>query len=208
MSEHTLVESLRRQNNKNFIILLGMSAMDPCYSRRRILFDSVGVDVWPMEVELRAPRIEITVGDDDFLCGNFVNVIQRVPVQQQNTRLLAPNGFLFRDGALRRLNTRSGIVSVHQIVDDSHDSDSERLVSPSPAWIHVRHKQNMNDLNPAYTIGDEVADLNWPGWEPRIVDRIANTQIVTASAMGCEVYPTRSKSVVFAHGSARQRRKK
>ena len=126
----------------------------------------------------------------------------------QNTELLCPRGYIFHDEKLKPWTNTEDIVRVQQIVEDDEDVRAERLVSDAPAWIYVRHNQNLRPVDESKLAGEEVTNLNWPGWKPRIVSRIGSTKIVTASAQGCEAHPTRSKSVVFAKGSFRQRRKK
>lgn len=208
ITDVTLIPSLINQTSKKFVILLEMSAMDPCYTRRRGVFKSIGVPVYidSHALDLPYPRFEVIVGDDDFLVKNFVAVINTLPQQRQNTMLLSPNGYVFESGELRVCNGRPDLVEAIQIVDDAPLSDSVGIeVSKYPGWIHVRHGMNLTFGKK--TSGPVVSGLKWPGWNPRVVATYCGVSVKTATAQGCELHPTRSKSVVFASHSGKKRRR-
>ena len=208
ITQNTLIPSLQAQNSKDFTILLDMSDMDPFYTKRRETFASVGVTIRKTYSRIVTPRIEIEVGDDDFLCGNFVQVIQRVEKQAANTRLIAPNGYIFVNGGLHPWTAHPDMVPVTQFVEpDNLHVDNRIELSKSPAWIYVRHNC-CTDKFVGRTISiPAISGLNWPGWKEKIVGRLSEMAILTGTAEGCQLHPTRSKSVVFARGSSRNRRK-
>lgn len=207
ITDTTLIPSLIHQTDKQFVILLEMSAMDPNWSRRRRLFESVGVPVYVNEssLELPYPRIEIHVGDDDFLVKNVVAILKTLPEQTENTKLLSPNGYLFEDGKISLCNNREDLVEAFQYVRPG-SVEKSMLVSKYAGWIHVRHKMNLTS-SPSVK-GPEVKGLNWPGWNAGLVKRYSEISVTTATAKGCQLHPTRSKSVIYARGSQRKRRKK
>ena len=210
VTQQTLIPSLKNQTSKDFIILLEMSAMDPYYSKRRLAFDSVGVDVWPFLTpqSLESPRIEISIGDDDFISAAVVRLIQDVPEQAENTRFIFPNGFTFHDGQLSVCMGVEDVIDAAQIVSRSNSTVTSKsmVLSAAQMWIHVRHGMNATVSDPP--AGLPVRNLSWPGWKANMVERYCAVKIAEATAQGCEFYPTKSKSVCFAVGSARQRRKK
>lgn len=206
ITANTLIPSLQKQTSKDFHVVLTMSPMDPQLSKRRNLFKTCGVPIIDdYKYVQEVPALEITVGDDDFLCANFVQVMQRVPAIEENRALCAPNGYIFADGELHVWRHSDNVVEGIQWVTDDPNCHRAFSVSEKPGWVYVRHKMNSNMI--PIIRGVPIEGLNWPGWKPNLVSKVSGIQIVTASAQGAEQHPFRSKSVVFAKGSFRKRRK-
>jgi hypothetical protein len=66
---------------------------------------------------------------------------------------------------------------------------------------------NFNPLSASEVNAPEIKLAAWKGWAQKIVARYCQTQVLTATANGCTLEPTRSKAMMYAKGSARSRRK-
>lgn len=207
ITANTLIPSLQNQTSKDFHVVLTMSPMDPQWTKRRNLFKTCGVPIIDdYKYMQEVPALEITVGDDDFLCANFIQVMQRVQPADENRALCAPNGYVFSDGELHIWRHSENVVEGIQWVEqDNANCHKAVIVSEKPGWVYVRHKMNSNMI--PIIRGIPVAGLNWPGWQPRVLEKVSGIRIVTATAQGSEHYPHRSRSVVYAKGSFRKRRK-
>lgn len=197
ITESTLCRSLAVQTDKQFQIVLQQSAMDPCWSRRRKAFKN------RIDVMMGVPRIEVEVGDDDFLCPTFIESIRKIPLQQKNSFLICKNGFIFSDGQLHVWRGRDSMVETTMRVTESLHIDSRIEVTDDPSWIHVRHQMNATVIGAIR--GSVVKNLQWDGWQQNIVQRYCEAQIKTATANGCELHPTKSRSVVFSRPKGRRR---
>jgi hypothetical protein len=137
--------------------------------------------------------LEITVGDDDFLFTGFVRFMKSKANSRKNTLLTAPNGFLWSNGKLYHWNDSNTVEVIQWATDDESLHDSV-VTSESPAWIQCRHQMNSRILD--IPDGMETKVLNPPGWKPRLLERLCDLKLAQASALGCELHPMRSKSVV------------
>jgi hypothetical protein len=208
ISELTLIESLKRQADKSFTIVLEVSAMDPCYSKRVKAFSAVGAPVWyAHDFNSADPVIEITVDDDTFIHSELVQSLKKIAPPKVNRRLLAPNGYLFKDGFLEVMSEKPDVLEITQFVESDRHVRDEATFTRSHVWIHVRHGHNDAILFDRAS-GKEVTGLNWAGWQAGLVAKYCETRVKEATAQGCDLHPFRSKSVVFAHNSGRGRRKK
>lgn len=205
ISDQTIIPSLQNQSSKDFTVVLDQCPMDPIWTKRRNSFSSCGVPMtdW-YDHKPEYPFLEITVGDDDFLVPSFVEVLQRVPQQTENTELLAEHGYLWADGKVYEWSGSHKVIEAIQWIDD-RECVRGIVVSNRPGWVHCRHQMNASLPESC----DKVLPqgLKMAGWNPNLLDRICRMKIVQASAQGCELHPMRSKSVVFAEGSSRRRRK-
>jgi len=199
ITESTLCMSLAIQTDQNFQVVLDQSPMDPCWSRRRKAFRN------RVDVMLPFPRIEVEVGDDDFLCPTFIESIRKIPLQQKNSFLIFKNGFIFHDGHLNVWRGRDALVETTMWVTHSIHVDNRIEVTDEPSWIHVRHRMNSTILDYRSIKGPIVKNLQWSGWQQNIVQRYCEAQIKTATANGCELHPTKSRSVVFSRPKGRRR---
>jgi hypothetical protein len=195
MSNQTLIESLKNQTDKNFSIVLSVSPMDPYYTRRLLSFDSVGVPwYFEYEIDLETPRRQVIVPDDYYLSPGLIQFLNSQE-HQRNIEYDTSKGFLYEQNVLKEWESCLREVQVSQITD----AEQEHEEFP---WTWTRSSHQMNDDIEGKR-GRE-AKIRWSGWKPAIVGRIARARIVTGSAMGCELHPTKSKSVVFANKKGRR----
>lgn len=208
LSQQTIIQSLRRQSFQDFHVILEVSPMDPLYSSRIDAFNGIGLGLQLLEYYQRPPGpfLETTVGDDDFLNANLFAALQQAPVSSQNVSLELPNGYIFHDGKLHVLRNRPGIVNTVQWYNPDRGIGESMVLSELPYWIYVRHRQNRSLLDRKLLFSPEVQGLCWPGWNGRLVDRLARVKVAEASCFGSTLHPTKSKSVVFARGTRSRRR--
>jgi hypothetical protein len=210
ISELTLIESLKRQTDKLFTIVLEVSAMDPCYSKRVKSFSAIRSQLVLSHEDVSRnsePSIEITVDDDTFLHSELVQSLKKIAPSKVNRRLLAPNGYLFKDGILQVMSEKPDILEITQFVESDRHVRDEATFTRSHVWIHIRHNHNDAILFDRAS-GKEVTGLNWAGWQAGLVAKYCEARVAEATAQGCELYPTRSRSVVMAHKASRKRRKR
>lgn len=205
MSEITLIESLKRQSDKAFTIVYDISAMDPCYSRRVEMFKSVGVQVLQEHQYFAGRCVEIIVNDDVFLHQDLVKVVREVPQRKVNTTLQAPNGFIFNDGVLSVWGSHPDIVEIVQYVESDRHIREDVLLTRTNVWIYTKHQHNSRILFDRIPRTNGTR-LTWPGWQQSVVERYSSMKMLTGTAKGCDLHPTRSSSVVYAKGSARNKR--
>lgn len=213
ISELTLIESLKQQTDKKFHLAVEVSPMDPCYGKRIAAFKAIKV---PFESSpeglgkpyyLPVPYTEIAVDDDTFLHSEMIASIRKKTVSAVNRRILAPNGYVFRCGKLQVCSEKPDMLEITQFVQNDRHVRDEVSFTQSHCWIHTRHAHN-NSLLFDQKTSNEVTGLNWPGWQANILQKFCALRVTEATAHGAELYPTKSKSVVFARGSAKRRRKK
>lgn len=201
ITQNTLSRSLKYQTDRDFTVSLNQSPMDPCWTRRRECFCSL------TESEITGPRIEVEIGDDDFLCPGFVESIRKVPYQKENSILSFPNGYIFSDGKLRVWRGKENIVSVTMFVDDTQHIGKTIEANHDPSWIYVRHSMNSNLIPIQQITGTPVNGLSWKGWKESLVAKYCRTEIKMATSNGCTLHPRKSKSMTIARdgGGARRR---
>lgn len=210
ISELTLIESLKQQTDRKFRLSVEVSAMDPRYTKRIKSFRSIGVPMTLLHEETSLPEtpyIEVSVDDDTFLHKEMIQALKTKSVSSVNRRLLAPNGYVFIDGKLQVCSEKPDIVEINQFVEADRKIREEVSFTRSHCWIHVRHAEN-DRLRFDQKTSNEVIGLNWPGWQANVVHKFCTLKVVEGTAQGAELYPTRSKSVVYAHKSNRKRRKR
>lgn len=196
MTQNTLIPSLQGQTDKNFTIVLSVSAMDPFWTKRLQTFDSVGVSwLFDHEIDLETPRRHVDVQDDCFLAPQFIQWINAQP--RGNFRYVSESGYLFRNYSMMEWIPAREYVSAWQI-----DDGDQQEVTLSGTWISAAHQMNEDPKMSGFT-GREVK-TRWPGWSDLVVGRLAKTRIAMATAQGCELHPTRSNSVVYAHKKGRR----
>lgn len=210
MSELTLIESLKQQTDKAFTVVLEVSAMDPCYSKRVKAFQSIKTQfsLSHEDVSRNAGHfIEIEVDDDTFIHKELIQSLKNIAPSKVNRRLLVPNGYLFRKGILQVMSEKPDVLEITQFVESDRRVRDEAVFTRSHVWIHTRHAYS-NSIFFDKPTSKEVTGLNWSGWQANLVEKYCQTKVVESTAQGCELSPFRSKSVVFAHNSGRGRRKK
>jgi hypothetical protein len=201
ITQNTIVASLKNQTDKNFLLCWSQCPMDPLWSARRKAFAEF------TEGSVQVPRIEIEVGDDDFLCPDFVEKLRRIPLQKENCRLDFPNGYIFHDGKLRVWRSRPCVVTGQIIIDGTRHITRTIEAIPDPCWIYLRHQMNSSMIPAQQIAGNEINGLKWPGWNQNIVNRYAKIQVATATSDGCKLHPRRSKSVVIPRNAGGNRRR-
>lgn len=207
ISEHTLIPSLMHQTCKDFKIVLGVSPMDPYLTKRICAFRTAGVKIladyaWNRQ---QTPRIEVCVGDDDFLCPDLIlNAISKT-IQKKNTEFSYDKGYVFYNGDVRTWNGKRGSIRVVQYVEDHNEVKNSLLGEQQHAWIKVRHGMNRTLLNSMDITGDTFR-INFKGWSQIVVNRMCKMRMHTATAKGYMVYPDRSGCVAHASGSNRRKR--
>lgn len=209
ISELTLIESLKQQTDKKFSLILEVSAMDPCHSKRIKAFKSVKANfsLSHEEISSSVPFTVIEVDDDTFLHNELIATVKQMSTSQINRRILAPNGYVFLNSRLQVCSEKIDMLEITQYVQDDRRVRGEILFTRSRAWIHVRHKYNSTLIFDQKTSND-ISGLDWPGWQSNILDRYCKMRIAEATANGCQLEPMRSKSVVIASRSKRKRRKR
>lgn len=213
LTENVLVPSLKNQASRGFAVFLQQSPMDPFFKKRERAFRSVTDRVIPMhekEGMILPARIEITVGDDDFLGPHFIERLRaEFRPSRGNVQMHMPHGYIFFDGKLHPWRNKEDLMEITQYGNpDSPIVRHEGFeVSTMPEWIYVRHSMNSNPVSPSAIDGFEVKLTAWSGWKQNIVQKYCQTQVLTATANGCQLHPTRSKAMMYAKGSARSRRK-
>lgn len=207
ITDNVFCQSLRNQSDKTFRIIAEVSAMDPQYSRRFEVFQSVCPRVnQPHECWLTEDRLEVWCDDDIYFHPDFVKTLRMQPLYQDHMRMLIPNGYIWHKGKLSVWHEKYDVVEALQIRNLRGVKWREMLLTNQPMWIAVRHQHNSNLL--FGKLPDKfVTGLSWAGWDEAIVDRYCRAKVITATAMGCELHPTKSNSVIYAKGSARNRRK-
>lgn len=240
VTAQTLAESLRHQTNQGFSIVLNQSPLDPFFTKRSSLFrmalyhsrvhteglksdsshdiDSPEILSGKLILEHdfidspldRIQRIEIEVGDDDFLRPQFIENIMKVPLQTRNTSIMCPNGYVFFEGILRPWRSREELIQTTMIVEQGksgrHEIRETVLCTNEASWIYVRHQMNSVQIPSEMIDGSAVKGLKWDGWNQNLVALYSKTTVKTATANGCTLEPMKSKSVRIASTSSRQRR--
>lgn len=215
ISQQTLIQSMRNQTDQDFSVILNQSPMDPFLSKRRGAFSLSEIVIpeheFAFSQQFMEPRIEIVVGDDDFLAPTFVESIRKIPFQQKNSFLLFPHGYIFFEGKLHVWRDRECFVETTMIVDPSQQlipPKNNVLCSEIPSWIYCRHQMNSFHVDEKrVTEAQCVKNLNWPGWNEKIVAAYCRTSVKTATANGSTHEALRSKSVrVEKKGKSRTRR--
>ena len=187
MTRQTLIESLIRQTDKNFSLIICNSAMDPLYTYRLLSFDAIGVP-WYLEgeLDLEVPRRHIEVSDDVYLAPRFIEML-KVHDEKQNIRFDLKTGFIFQDGISRRWTASRQHIKAEQIAHGD-------VITKELPWQWVLPIHQMNDDMKGNS-GEEVV-FACDGWRPGLVSKLAKLKIVTGSAMGCDLHPTRSSSII------------
>lgn len=201
LTQNILCQSLRHQTDPEFMVLLAQSPMDPFWTKRKNSFQSRDAE------EPTGQRIEVEVGDDDFLCPTFIETIRKIPLQQKNSFLVFQNGYIFHEGKLMVWRGRDDLVVVTMMIDPGAHVGETVEATSNPSWIYCRHQMNSIVVPDEMLQGARVNGLKWAGWKENIVARYCKTAVKTATANGCELHPTKSKSAIFAKGSARNRRR-
>lgn len=213
LTENILIPSLKNQVARGAIIFLQQSPMDPYFKRREKAFRSVTDRLIPMHekegMDLPA-RVEATIGDDDFLGPEFVQRMRMGFVPERgNVQMHMPHGYIFFEGALHPWRNKEDLFEITQY--GNPDSPIVRhegfRIADTPQWIYCRHQMNFNPLSASEVDAPEIKLAAWKGWHQGIVARYCQTQVLTATANGCTLHPTKSKSMMYAKGSARSRRK-
>lgn len=210
ITQNTLIQSLRHQTNRDFAIVLKQSPMDPFFTKRVKVFEYpqnrlLNEDDFLESQESRDPRIEIAVGDDDFLCPTFVQNVIAVPLQDRNSFIVFQNGYVFFEGKLHPWRGREDLVQTTMFIFDAQIRNSV-LGSQYPSWIYCRHTMNTVVLPSSMMKGAEIKDLKWDGWKQRVVAAYCKTIVITATSNGCTLEPMKSKSVRIAKCSGRTRK--
>lgn len=196
MTQNTLIPSLQEQTDKNFTMVVSVSPMDPFWTKRLTTFDSVGVSwLFDHEIELEEPRRQIDIQDDCFLAPQFIQWINAQP--RGNFRYVSESGYLFRKYQMSEWEPAREYVKAVQI-----DEGEQREVIMKGTWISAAHQMNEDPKMTGF-VGKNVR-LKWPGWSDLVVGRLARTRIAMATAQGCDLHPTRSNSVVYAHKKGRR----
>ncbi len=201
LTQNTLCRSLKHQTNKDFRVLLQQSPMDPCFTKRMNSFSSICGD------EPDFPHIEVEVGDDDFLCPRFIELIRKIPFLEENSFLSFPNGYIFHEGKLKVWRGRDSLITVTSWSHPGQHVETTIDASLEPAWIYVRHKMNSNLIPPDMITGGQVKGLQWPGWKESIVAKYCSTEVKTATSNGSTLHPRKSKSVVIGKGTGGAKRR-
>jgi hypothetical protein len=185
ISQQTIIQSLTCQTSKDFQILLDMFPMDPLYSRRHRSFQSVGVPVQPQHSFVHKPRLEVEVGDDDYLHPDFIRSLTAIRQPKDAREWLFPNGYLFRDNSLVEYTCPEGrrpVVVARRFTDDETAVPRRVVHTSTRSWIHVRHLENSTAI--PKMIGGLETTLSWPGWHQGLVARVSSMKIPTATAVG------------------------
>ena len=201
ITQNTLCSSLKHQTDKDFLVLLQQSPMDPFFTKRLESFRNVVND------EPDFPHIEVEVGDDDFLCPKFIEAIRKIPSREENFFLLFPNGYIFHEGKLKVWRGRDSLVTVTAWSHPGEHVGNTIEASHEPSWIYVRHTMNANVIPPLTIHGGQVKGLQWPGWKESIVAKYCSVEVKTATNNGCTLHPRKSKSVTMAKGSGGAKRR-
>ncbi len=213
LTEQILIQSLKHQVSKGFTVVLSQNPEDKYCTRREKSFRSVADRVIAKadrdQMEL-GPRIEVTCGDDDFLGPHFFEVLRNAfRPYLGNVQMFVEHGYIFHEGKLVVWRNKEDLFPVTQFGNpDSlivrHEGFS---VSNEAQWIYTRHAMNSTIVHQELIRGVPVK-LKWAGWDQNIVTRYCEAKLKTATANGCTLHPTKSKSIIFGKGSARSRRKK
>jgi hypothetical protein len=198
LTQQTLIESLKNQEEKNFSIVLTVSQLDPYYTRRLMSFDSIGVPwYFEYEMDLEVPRRQIDIPDDYYISPGLIQYMNSVENQNHITYDMK-TGFLLEDGVLREWTTDLNEVHAMQF------TDGEREYQEFPfTWIRVSNQMNATMKGKQ---GVE-AEVRWGGMNQNLINRIASTKVVTGSALGCQLHPERSPSFLDGEKHFRNRGK-
>lgn len=156
--------------------------------------------------EPEGPRIEIQIGDDDFLSPKFIEIVRNTPIREQNTKLVFPNGYIFIGGQLHVWTCRADFVSVNVHTHPGEPVLHTVEASHDPSWIYVRHTMNSTIVLRNMINGPEVRNLQWDGWNEKMMARYCKMEVKTATANGSTLHPTKSRSVIYAKRSQRAKR--
>lgn len=213
LTEQILIPSLRHQVFKDFTVVLSQNPEDKYCDRRTKAFASVAEQVFSKaerdQIQL-GQRIEVTCGDDDFLGPRFFEVIREAFTPERgNVQMFVEHGYIFHKGNLVVWRNKEELFPVTQFGNPGCDIVRHEgfSVSNEAQWIYTRHAMNSTIVHEELIRGVPVK-LKWAGWDQRIVARYCEARLKTATANGCTLEPTKSKSIIFGKGSARSRRKK
>lgn len=204
ITQNTLIPSLKNQTCKDFCVHLTQSPMDPRWTSRKSAFEFV-LDLYAPDQ--KEQRIEVEVGDDDFLCPTFIETLRKIPFQKENSFLSLPNGYIFHEGKLRVWRSKENIVSATMFVDDSPHIGRTIEACLEPSWIYVRHQMNSNLIPIQQISGPQVNGLSWKGWKESLVAKYCKTEVKQATSNGCKLEPGRSKKAFMANGAGGARRR-
>lgn len=213
LTEQILIPSLLNQTSPEFTVILQQNPADKYASRREKAFLSAAQRVLLKQDRDQmhlGQRIEVTCGDDDFLGPRFFEVLRESFVPERgNVQMFVEHGYIFHDGNLYVWRNKEELFPVTQFGRPEceivrHEGFS---VSNEAQWIYTRHAMNSTIVHQELIRGVPVK-IKWAGWDQRLVARYCEAKLKTATSNGCTLEPTKSKSILFAKGSARNRRKK
>ncbi len=202
LTENVLAQSLRNQTCQDFTVVLLQNSSDPLFTRR-IRSLAVNGRLAIHEDGLEYPRIEVTVGDDDFLANHFIQKIRDCEDFFGNGRILFPNGLIFWRERLFPWRGKPDLVRV-DVIFDPHELPFENVVATvDSSWIYCRHWANTNPIDES-EIRNEVK-VQWKGWQQNIVQRYCNADIKTGTAANATVSAPRR--VIIPREKKGQRRR-
>lgn len=188
LMQHTLAESLRRQTCKDFKLVIAISPMDPYFSRRLEIFDSIGVE-WYLNDEIELPDYKryIITPDDVFLHPSLVEWVNCAP-ETDDISYDMRNGFICNNKIIRYCKSKKPIVSVEQVAGGRTFE-----LHMDYCWIAPDHQ-----MSHFRGVSGAPTPHRWDGWNESLIHRISKTKIVTSTALGCNLHPTKSASVIRA----------
>lgn len=201
ISELTCIPSLKRQTDQDFTILLHVSPMDPLFTKRITAFESIGVqvivNVFSRHRFPRYQRMDIT--DDDLFDSRLVDHFRRIRDLSPRSNIAFPRGLVFADGCFYHSPPERRIAQ-------SGYTDDPRVSITDNHWVRVRHNRCSTVLRTDNLLLARKPDWQWVNWS--MIERVSRVNVAMASALGCQLHPTRSRSVVFAMTNKRLGRKK
>jgi hypothetical protein len=204
ITQNTLLPSLKNQTDKDFCVSLSQSPMDPRWTSRKAAIEAV---CHLYDSDQAEQRIEVEVGDDDFLCPTFIESLRKIPFQKENSFLSLPNGYIFHEGKLRVWRSKENIASATMFVDDSPHIGRTIEACLEPSWIYVRHQMNSSLIPVQHIVGPQVSGLSWKGWKESLVAKYCKTEVKQATSNGSKLEPGRSKKAFLANGAGGARRR-
>ena len=202
LTDNILSQSLRKQTCQDFTIVLLQRSEDPLFTKR-IRSLSVNGRLVIHDDGLEYPRIEVNVGDDDFLGPDFIQKIRECEEFVGNGRILFPNGFLFYRRRCFLWRNHPDQVKVDVIFEPGKFVFENVIGSLESSWIYCRHWANSNPIDET-KIRNEV-QVKWSGWQQNIVHRYCDADIKTGTAANATVSSPRR--VIIPREKKGQRRR-
>jgi hypothetical protein len=190
---------LKYQTEKDFTFVWLFSEGCKFERYRAKMLKAAGIDFQFFEPGQSELRTEIECDPACFLSSNTVAQTKTMQMDyylggSDKSDAVFSSGFVHENGKTLICDRKCDSVSCSFHVKPMNEFQQSYVVVENPAWIIVRHSLSLSPMSSG--VLRKPTKVDWPGWDPALVNRYVATRMATGTSKGSTLEPYKSKSLI------------